>query len=164
MCAFRRDTNLRDQLVSSKLGPSPAPGTFPCGRRRCRNCAHVLQVDTLVGPKGQHRISDHFSCTTPNVVYAIVCRLCKHIYVGQTSQIMGNRMAQHLRSIRDRENKPVARHFNSVGHSLPDLTFTGLIACKSDEKERRALEIRMISKLGSVVPTGMNTRTDLQLF
>ena len=45
LCAYRRDTNLRDSLVRSSLStPTLAerdPGTFPCGRPRCVTCAHT---------------------------------------------------------------------------------------------------------------------------
>ena len=98
-----------------------------------------------------------------NIVYAIFCRKCGQIYIGQTSQILGDRMAQHLRSVREDDGKPVARHFNSAGHRISDFTFTGLATCHSTERYRRGVEIRMILKLGTLSPNGMNSRSDVQL-
>ena len=58
LSAYRRETNLRDSLVSSNLqsgaNTEDEPnGTFPCRRPRCKTCAHTnpaSQIDTRGGP------------------------------------------------------------------------------------------------------------------
>ena len=50
LCAYRRDTNLRDSLVRSHLNDTTASvedrGTFPCGQSQCNTCAHTGQCFT----------------------------------------------------------------------------------------------------------------------
>ena len=51
LCAYRRDTNLRDSLVRSHLNDTTASdedrGTFPCDRSRCNTCAHTNASPTI---------------------------------------------------------------------------------------------------------------------
>ena len=48
LMAFRRDSNLRDILVHSKLKKrEDNPGTYTCKHPRCRNCNRVSQLPTI---------------------------------------------------------------------------------------------------------------------
>ena len=66
------------------------------------------------------KITDHFTCTSANVIYCITCTLCKKLYIGETERRLGDRFREHLRDVeKDDQNasKPVARHFNLPNHS-----------------------------------------------
>ena len=97
--AYRNCQNLRQCLVRSKLpaDDDEIPGTFSCGRNRCKTCPHVCQTDTLNGPDGSISIRNTFSCTSKNVVYAIQCIECSAIYVGETGRCLAGRFREHLR-------------------------------------------------------------------
>ena len=76
-----------------------------------RNCS---------GPKRSIKITDHFTCTSANVIYCITCTLCKKLYIGETGRRLGDRFQEHLRDVeKDDKNasKPVARHFHLQNHS-----------------------------------------------
>ena len=68
LCAFRRDKNLIDQLVRSRLRDAAlVPGTFTCSRNRCGTCKHICPSQKVAGPPGNHTILGHFTCTTRGV-------------------------------------------------------------------------------------------------
>ena len=66
----------------------------------------------------------------------IDCRKCGIEYVGKTVQSFKERAGQHLRSVEQRQDCPVSRHFNSNGHSVRDLEFIGI------EKDVKSKKIR----------------------
>ena len=102
LCAYRRDTNLRDSLVRSHLNDRTASdedrGTFPCGRSRCNTCAHTNASPTINTLGGCININSKYTCKSQNVVYVIKCRTCNKIYIGETGRRLGDRFREHLRS------------------------------------------------------------------
>jgi hypothetical protein len=158
LVAFRRDRNLRDLLIHSRLlGPQDAPrGTSPYGRP-CLTCSHTLLTDTLPFPLGSFTTQGSYSCTTRNVVYAIVCMRCQQKYIGETGLTLGERFAQHLWSVAQDSGVPVANHFNLPQHSKTDMRITVLEVCFSRSRDRYLLENRLILRLGVNTPHGVNT-------
>ena len=67
---------------------------------------------------------------------------------------------QHLRDIRDDNDKPVARHFNSPGHhGTEDVEVAVISILAGSEHQRRATETHLIRTLGTY-PDGMNEKID----
>ena len=96
---------------------SEQPGTFKCARARCKSCPFIRNVEKISGPKRSIKITDHFTCTSANVIYCITCSFCKKLYIGETERRLGDRFREHLRNVeKDDQNasKPVARHFKDV--------------------------------------------------
>ena len=65
-------------------------------------------------------ITDHFTCTSANVIYCITCTYRKKIYIGETGRRLGDRFREHLCDVESNDKdalKPVARHFNLPNHS-----------------------------------------------
>ena len=103
------------------------------------------------------------SCKSSNIVYLISCRRCGHQYVGETGQQLHCRINSHRYDIRQRrtEESPVAKHFNSAGHTLADLTVVAIDQLHShDACLRKIRESRWIRTLGTSHPFGMNLRED----
>ena len=75
LCAYRRDTNLRDSLVRSHLDDTTASvedrGTFPCGRSRCNTCAHTNASPTINTPGGHITINRPLAATSSRDVIFI---------------------------------------------------------------------------------------------
>ena len=108
LCAYRRDTNLRDSLVRSHLNISASDedrGTFPCGRSRCNTCTHINASPTINTFGGCITITSKYTCISQNVVYVIKCRTCNKIYIGETERRLGDRFREHLRSIATSHNQ-----------------------------------------------------------
>ena len=90
LISFKRDKNIGNFVVSSAFKTSEQPGTFKCARARCKTCPFIYNVEKLFGPKRSIKITDHFTCTSANVIYCITCTLCKKLYIGETSRRLGD--------------------------------------------------------------------------
>ncbi len=55
-------------------------------------------------------------------------------------------------------NQPVARHFNSGSHCISDMKIRALCPISGSNDSRKRQEMRLISKLGTVHPFGINKR------
>ena len=125
---------------------------------------HVLLFATLrncqKGPKRSIKITDHFTCTSTNVIYCITCTLCKKLYIGETGRRLGDRFREHLRDVeKDDKNasKPVARHFNLPNHSKQHMVVCGL-SLHQGSTESRKKEQKFIFQIGTLNPHGINER------
>ena len=158
--AYKNCQNLRQCLVRSKLPSDELPGTFPCGRPRCKTCTHVSQMDKISGPSGSVYVKDPYTCTSCNVVYAIVCLKCSSIYVGETRRKLSERFREHLSDVRRGSNtSDVAIHFNSNNHDMDDISVL-CVATIVDTQRRRLHEAKLINRLGTLYPMGMNREED----
>jgi hypothetical protein len=92
----------------------------PCHRNRCKTCFLI--------PSTHHSVilnnflvifNTNMSCTTKNLVYCIKCNSCDHLYVGQTSMSLCNRMTLHRQHV----NQPlyamlhVSKHLRDCGNT-----------------------------------------------
>ena len=66
---------------------------------------------------------------------------------------------EHISSVRNDRDLEVAKHFNSLGYSVEDTGVMGLIY-QSQTCKRRLLEAKIIEKLGTLVPFGLNREED----
>ena len=77
------------------------PGTFKCARTRYKTCPLIRNVEKISGPKRSIKITDHFTCSSANVIYCITCTFCKNLYIDETGRRLGDRFREHA-------SKPVA--------------------------------------------------------
>ena len=77
---------------------------------------------------------------------------------GETYRRLGDRFAEHLRSVTKDDDCPVGEHFRRPHHSIQDMQVTVLIQTSSGEKQRQFLEQRIINLLGTYRPRGMNVK------
>ena len=115
LISFKRDKNVGNFLVRSSFQTNDQSGTFKCARSRCKTCSFIHNVEKISGSKRSIKITDHFTCTSANVIYCITCTYCNKIYIGDTGRRLGDRFREHLRDMeRNDKNtfKLVARHFN----------------------------------------------------
>ena len=119
LISFKRDKNIGNLLDRSAFQTIDQPGTFKCTHARCKTCPSICNVEKLSGPKRSIKITDHFTCTSANVIYCITCTLCKklHVNIGKTGRRVDDQFREHLHEVeKDDKNasKPVARHFKSA--------------------------------------------------
>ena len=113
------------------------------------------------GPKRSIKITDHFTCTSTNVIYCITCTICKKLYIGETERRLGNRFQEHLRDVeKDDKNasKPVARHFNLPNHSKQHMVVCDLSLHQGSTESRKTLEQKLIFQIGTLNAHGINER------
>ena len=161
LIAHKRDRNIRDRLVHSKLkcNATPSPGSTPCGAADCTMCPFVLSDLKVRAPQCTFTIKRHFNCQSTNVIYVLLCTLCGALYVGETGRYLSIRFKEHVKDIQYNRNKPVANHFNQQGHSHRHLRVLGLWQMPNqDEKARKDAESYFIQKLGTRSPNGINEK------
>lgn len=160
LVSFRRERNIANYLIRASF-PDPRhlpKGTKPCGGRLCHTCKFIApNIAKLKGPSGTVNISQSFTCKSHNLIYAIICKKCGKLYIGETKNQLSVRFSAHLRSIKKQDNIPVANHFNNNGHSLDDLTVIVVLSTSGNsDSQRHICEQRLIHELGTRTPNGMN--------
>ena len=108
-------------------------------------------------------VKERFSCISRNVVYIIYCKRCALLYVGETKRRLGDRVAEHLRSIgKNTHGLPVAAHFNPPSlFNIGDFSVTAVISCRGSDHQRLSLENGLIFRMGTRTPHGINLRLNL---
>ena len=159
---FQKENNNRIPLtLRSVFQTIDLPGTYKCARARYKTCPFICSVEKLSGPERSIEITDHFTCTSANVIYCITCTLCKKLYIGETGRRLGHRFREHLRDVeKDDKNasKPVARHFNLPNHSKQLMVVCGLSLHQGSTESRKTLEQKFIFQIGTLNPHGINER------
>ena len=117
-----------------------------------------------MGPSGKtHKITSTFTCASRNLIYAIICQKCGHIFIGETKTPLSVRFSDHVRSIRDNlAGRPVAAHFNQPDHSLNHVSVTGILSTSGNSDfECHVAEQRLINSLKTLKPSGINVKFDI---
>ena len=112
---LRRNKNLRDILVSSKLRYPPEVTTTSHNTtiREDKICKNTQRFTCTVCPKldksgtcynnitkRKYIIPQRFCCKMDNLVYLLSCNRCGKQYVGETCRTLRVRMQEHLRDIK----------------------------------------------------------------
>jgi len=130
--------------------------TFKCARALCKTCPFIRNVDKISGPKRSITITDHFTCTSANVIYCITCTFCKTLYIGETGRRLDDRFLEHLCDVeKDDQNasKPVPRHFNIPNHSKQHMAVCGVSFHQGSTESRKTLEQKFIFKSALLILT-----------
>ena len=169
---FRRCKNLRDILVRAKITPIPENNpnvtTFDneCRRTYCIYCRMLHRSGRI---RCQYNNRSYItrmkvSCKCTNLIYALECRKCGKIYVGQTKRRLMDRIMEHLRNIRQRcQTHIVSRHYTRSDHDGIEnmiIHILDFIPAHPDSKSatelRNRCERKWIFRLRSIVPNGLN--------
>ena len=160
VCAYRRATNLRDLLVRSQLPKTDiSHGTVPCGRPRCKTCKLISSDTAIVCPNKTFHVREAFNCASRNLIYAIRCKRCLAIYIGETGRPLSTRVSEHIRDISSEAHKPVPMHFDQSGHGgANDFEVQGIKKCHRDHASRLHMEQKLIFEFGTFSPRGLNSQ------
>ena len=108
--------------------PPIQPRVHPCNHPYCKCCPQLYQTYNLHGTP----LTQHLNCKSKNVVYLIKCRLHpKHMYVGQTSRQLNQRLASHRASFLNPGTKstwPLYKHFSNTTHTKEDILISPLVS------------------------------------
>lgn len=136
-------------------------GFFHCGVQDCLVCTFgVFGRRTETDPP--YLISQNITCRSTHVVYAISCKDCGVIYIGQTSRSLRTRILNHLGNIRKRADHPLAKHFHTAGHDREFFTFQGLYKItptadvEMNTKRLLKIENQFMTRFETVAPLGVN--------
>ena len=152
IAAYRKNKNLRDQLVKAKVkalhnSRSKGHGEFFQNQSWVRN-----QHNRNVFP-----VYRYGSVYSKNCVYLIRCKQCGMQYVGETQNSLLTRFTQHKYNIGKKNNThiPLVKHF--INHSWSSLV-ASILQCNPrwSTAQRRRAERLWINQLGTLQPLGLN--------
>ena len=101
------------------------------------------------------KITDHFMCTSANVIYCLTCTYCKKIYNGETRWRLGDRFWEHVCDVERNDkdaSKPAARHFNLPNHSKQHMATCGLSFHLGSSESRKLLNKSLFFKSALLIP------------
>ena len=89
--------SLNNILCKSKhISTGPLYGkTKRCTRNRCKTCPYMSNKDIVTSTSNNVYKTAPGNCTTRNIIYSAVCKLCSKQYVGKTTQMMCGRICEH---------------------------------------------------------------------
>ena len=157
--AYRRDRNLCDSLVHYKTHKLVGGYDYTC-EPDCKFCK-ILTSDNVYDTDNhvQFHPTQDVHCRKYNLIYCILCNKCRcTVYVGQTQREIRERMREHLRDIRQQNDKPIIRHFDD-NHTADNATFAILEQVYEDSVVARTVrESLWIKKLKTTRPMGCNVK------
>lgn len=166
MVAFRKLPTIKNKLVRTDIHTKKLDNlqntNTKCHRSRCKTCHIFKETNTITNVKNKRylKIKNGGNCSTKNIVYAISCKVCNSMYIGQTGRSASERIAGHKSDILS-NTKPIetTEHFNQRGHSINDMEFTIIEHNPNwNTEEREAAEDHYMCLLHTLSPSGMNRR------
>ena len=135
-------------------------GTFSCSSRAgCYTCSFLNSTKSISVPKSNFVIRHNFTCTSSNIINCISCSKCCKLYIDETGRRLSHRFAEHLRSVRNIDvDKPFAGHFNAANHFISDIKVCAISPISYGNDSRKRHEKRLIFKIGTIPPHGLNER------
>ena len=143
-------------MVRSSFQTNDQSGTFKCARSRCKTCPFIHNVEKISGPKRSIKITDHFTCTSVNVIYCITCTFCNKLYIGETGRRLGDRFREYVRDVERNDkdaSKPVARHLNLPNRSKKHMAGCGLFPHLGSPESAKLKNKNLPFKSALLVPT-----------
>lgn len=154
--AYRKNKNLKDMLVRSRLPPSEEEGRIPTPPSEFRPKRWITNPQT----KAVHEISPALKHDTVNCVYLIYCTKCNKQYVGETSNSLAVRLTQHRYNLKNRKESHtlIVQHF--MEHGSKSLKIMGLQHNRwwSNIMRKKAERV-WINRLSSMHPWGLNEQS-----
>ena len=100
---------------------------YQCRKPRCKTCKHLREGDKFTSNVTGKTYSVQsrnqvMTCETKNVIYVISCCRCGIQYVGETSQMLRQRMNNHRSRLKKVGVQYLYKHYCNAGHSEDDIT------------------------------------------
>ena len=127
LIAYRRQANLRNFLIKSKLPPPPEryprrdlKGTKRCGKA-CTACPFIEGKQVKINQEETWMINKHLICESFDIIYMLECKKCYQRYIGTSGRKFKFRLADHGGYITNQVvSRATGAHFNQPGYSLAD--------------------------------------------
>ena len=110
LLAHSRAPNLPNLLVRATLPtmhPKPRLTPRTCDSDNCLDCEIIKSRTAIASRKGKtFKLAQSTCCQTENVIYALFCKVCHKIYVGETKRPFIERWKEHRADIRHNRDTP----------------------------------------------------------
>ena len=102
LTAYKRQSNIRNFLIKSKIPPPPElyPKRNLRGMKRCSKscstCPYIKEGDEIkVNHQSSWKIMKRVTCESYNIIYILDCENCGKKYIGSTTRQLKHRVAEH---------------------------------------------------------------------
>ena len=150
MRAYKQPRSL--QSILSQNNRMTISGVSKCGEPRCKCCSIIIEgnkvdFETPSGIK-TFNIRKNMNCKSTNVIYKMICGICKKFYNGQTGDVFRHRLTVHRQQINDSRYCVlcVSKHITSCGGGhFSDIPFFQLSpdANRLDRESKEAMFINL---------------------
>jgi hypothetical protein len=161
---------IKNDLLQSITPTQNLAISRPCGQSRCKTCNN-METTCHFRDKG---LTHNLDCASANVIYAITCKNCQEVYIGETARPLRDRMNNHRSDIRNKANTTLAIHMH---HCFPRGGDTGLMfkvtgleqikVIKNEALNRLELhkrETHWMKETNSISPHGINKKEEITNF
>ena len=117
----RQPYNLKRLLTKAKFTSNTTPKVTKCNKPTCGLCIHLLEGSSFTFQCGTNfKIHENMSCDVKNVVYIMICRGCGEEYIGETGNLLRQRVTVHNQQIRDPRTRilKVSEHIANCAHTF----------------------------------------------
>ena len=133
------------------------PAISKCGKSRCGCCNNILEQSSLYFKNADKlfQIKTDMDCSSQNLIYALICGNCKKTYIGETGDVLRNRVRVHRQQIDNPSlmNLKVSHHISQCSKHLQKNDKFQIIPIykikKDDTNLRRQMETYFINMLMS---------------
>ena len=140
---------------------------YQCRKPRCKTCKHLREGDKFTSNVTGKTYSVQsrnqvMTCETKNVIYVISCCRCGIQYVGETSQMLRQRMNNHRSRLKKVGVQYLYKHYCSAGHSEDDITIMPIEEVDVSDKHVSSTSKRLqqeqywYRELKCIYPYGLN--------
>ena len=145
----RQSPNLKQILTKASFSRNTKSegGVKKCGDKRCKTCPHLDITNKLeIGnnaKKFTFYIKFPFTCKSKNLLYCITCQGCQEQYIGETGDVLRNRVRVHRQQIRQKEYRQIklSEHLDTCARSTdPCFLITPFYKMNIDDKVKRCLK------------------------
>ena len=130
-----------------------------CTNSKCQVCPILTHTPRILSKHTRVSLPVSFglTCMSRYVIYALTCQICGKQYVGQTSNTLRHRLAQHKYNLH-RTPMSLYSHFTRYHHTglLVHITFLEQV---KDQVTRLERETWWIHNLSTIIPHGLNNPT-----
>jgi hypothetical protein len=135
----------------------------PCDKKSCKICKFLNKEHKIyLNDQISFPILNNCTCDSKNGIYAIKCKLCNILYIGESKDIK-RRIGYHIGTIKNfipyikYQDHPVAYHFNLKNHNFnTHFEFSIIKENIEDDIKRFNTETEIIHFIKQLVPNILN--------
>lgn len=151
---YQQNSNLKHILSKAKFTENLSNNLTKiqkCNRPRCGLCIHLIETNEIIMENGKtFKINTSMKCNSKNLIYMIKCSKCPKTYIGETSDLLSNRMTVHRQQIKDKNLRhlQVSIHIAECAqdNEIQFFVIPLVKIIKEDTDLRKSIEIDLIHK------------------
>ena len=156
---YRKNKSLSDHLLKNDIANQQLHSNVtPC--RKCKLCPQMNTTKLITNGKLNitEKTKGTGNCKEKEIIYAAQCSKYKELNIRHTGEQLSERFSKHRHDIKNRpDNSELAKYYHEIHNLNNDLNKTILQNNIKTAAARRYHEDKLICKLKTLAPHGLNT-------